>query len=195
MKPPTVTIHPGAPDYSDSFAQREEPRSSSQQQPLKKYADLCITVGDIDYLVDFNVSGPAHNLLTEASLTTGYLARRGEDRKVNEVLRHFHVPQAQTRRLVPFVLEATGTFGQRATTFLHTIIKTIPNSNSNNTGLHPSSNPDDDPINNTNNNNTDLEFVGFHSDLIWRSKECISAAVHRKNSTMIRDYLRRMIAP
>jgi hypothetical protein len=122
-----------------------------------------------------------------------------KNEKFNEVLRHFHVPDALKRRLVPLLVLLVNE-QQDFLKLLLTPIKLIIPITTTPTKivvLSPTD-PDDSSlnnINNHNNNNTDdLDFVGPFSDLIWRTKECVAAAVHRKNSAMIRDYLRRVVS-
>jgi hypothetical protein len=198
-----VAVHVGAPAYADHFQERSIVSPPPSQTGTRiKYADLMVTVDAIDHLVDFNVTGPTKDILETAARTTGAMAKAGETRKVNEVLRHYHVLDHLRGRVVPFVLEATGTFGQRATRFLKHIINSFALQAS--PGADPddlAALPEDDSVEPGPAGNGDgsggrgrSAFGTRRARMLWRFKEGIAGAVHKKNASMLRDYVRMMDA-
>jgi hypothetical protein len=140
-------------------------------------------------IIDVNVSSITQANFTGAIKTTGALAKAGEMRKVTEVKTRYHVDDSAF--LIPFVLEMTGTFGHEADKFLRQVVKSAT--------CHSNAGDVDDGI---------VEVVGplpdkksdesvasrntYHSRLLWRLKERISAAVHRKNASILSTYVRKV---
>jgi hypothetical protein len=183
-KSPSVHVNSGAPDYSDYFTKKVVTANETNADAPNRFADACITINGDDYLLDFNVSGPAQTVLAQAILSTGAMAKSGEDRKTRLVRAQYHVPDSKLHTLVPFALDATGTFGSRATKFLKTIVNSIPISGDDDDGDNELVVDDHDGGAN--------EFAGARSSILWRFKESIVAVVLRKNASILRNYLRKM---
>jgi hypothetical protein len=185
---PDYTVFPGAPEYIDYFLPRDHATTSSR---IKK-ADILVAVKDRNYLLDVNVSGVTTTLsLDEAMTSCGALAKHGETRKRNEVVANYVVPDPDLNRaapvFVPFVVDVMGSFGECARGFLKAAVDSAP---------VPTD--ADDLLG-------DEDDVGamlirkhgaatFRSRLLWRINESISAAVHRKNATILHNYLCKMRA-
>jgi hypothetical protein len=160
-----------------------------------------VTVNAVDHLVDFNVTGPTRDILEDAAHTTGAMAKAGETRKVNEVLRHYHVPEHLRNRVVPFVLDATGTFGLRANRFLKHVINAFTIEAP--LGADPddlAALPEGDDVEpgpfgyGDSPGRGHAAFGSRRARMLWRFKEGIAGAVHKKNASMLRDYVRMMDA-
>ena len=67
---------------------------------------------DIDFAVDFTVTGPTQINLATARVREGAMAEEAERRKLAEIAAHYTILDHERSRLVPFAMEVTGTMGK-----------------------------------------------------------------------------------
>ena len=127
------------------------------------------------YLVDVSIAGVTVHNVKNAQKTCGAMATATETRKLQEVSAKYHVSKSSTTKLIPFVLEVTGSFGPSAAGFVKSLIKSIPIPNGED--LAPSS---------------PSEMSHYHAKLHHRLVERTTAALHRTNSFILRRYLTKI---
>ena len=76
---------------------------------------------DIDFAVDFTVTGPTQINLATARVREGAMAEEAERRKLAEIAAHYTILDHERSRLVPFAMEVTGTMGKLARGLIHRI--------------------------------------------------------------------------
>ena len=112
-----ITVVPGAPSYQDEFVRRDVADNKI------KDADLAVQMDGLKVYIDLNVTGPQQVLVDRASKSVGAMAMAGETTKISNLKRHYHVSDAVVRtRFVPFVVEPTGAFGERARGFMKKVV-------------------------------------------------------------------------
>jgi hypothetical protein len=109
-------------------------------------------------------------VLDAAAKAPNTLSRAGEKEKIDAVRNRYTVTDAELRFFIPFVIEATGSFGERARAFLKRMVDRIP---------CPAAELTDDG-----------SSAQFHARILLSSKERIAAHVLGQAAIMADAYLR-----
>jgi hypothetical protein len=160
---PEYQLISGAPLYRQYL----HPRNTKPDDKIVK-ADTLVLHKETTILIDYTISGITQENVQQAKSQTGVLASGGESTKIQQVQSRYEIPS--NVQFIPFALEVTGAFGQHARKFLKSFVSSIP---------CPSDQGGTDSS----------ELASYHSQLLRRYQELITAAVHGRNASLLHNYL------
>jgi hypothetical protein len=164
---PSVTTVPGVPSYENYGFIRRGDKSAGK---ISK-ADQAILMGEATHLIDYNVTAIIKDGVKAGVKSLRAFARLSEERKISELKTHYNVTDAQLAHFHPFVIECSGTFGERANSFLGMVVfrrMTCPAHELDEKG----------------------SAASYQARHILRTKERLAAKIHAFNDTLVRFYLK-----